>query len=225
MSEWWTYRLEDFLLFSENVYWRLFELHNEAVWPAQIPALLLGAAIVLFLLWPYPWSSRVIALILAVVWIFVAWSFLWNRYATINWAAQYAVPLFLAEALLLTWIGGVLDQLTIRLRKNVGSLLGLVLFAYALLLHPLISVAAGRPPGSAEIFAIAPDPTAIATLGIVAMAKPGIATWLLLPVPLVWCALSAATLLAMGTWEASVPLTAIAVVLVAGLWPRATSLP
>ncbi len=45
MSEWWTYRLEDFLLFSPRVYWRMFELHNEAVWPLQIATLLLGAAI------------------------------------------------------------------------------------------------------------------------------------------------------------------------------------
>ena len=33
------------LLFSPRVYWRLFELHNEALWPLQVPALLLGAAI------------------------------------------------------------------------------------------------------------------------------------------------------------------------------------
>jgi len=39
MSEWWTYRPEDFLLFSPRVYWRLFELHNEALWPAQIAAI------------------------------------------------------------------------------------------------------------------------------------------------------------------------------------------
>ena len=47
MAEWWTYRPEDFLLFSPRVYWRLFELHNAAVWPVQVPALLLGAAILI----------------------------------------------------------------------------------------------------------------------------------------------------------------------------------
>jgi hypothetical protein len=30
MSEWWTYTLSDFLLFSPRVYYRLFELHNRA---------------------------------------------------------------------------------------------------------------------------------------------------------------------------------------------------
>ena len=27
MSEWWTYRAVNFLLFSPRVYWRMFELH------------------------------------------------------------------------------------------------------------------------------------------------------------------------------------------------------
>ena len=36
MSEWWTYRPEDFLLFSPRVYWRMFELHNAALWPLQL---------------------------------------------------------------------------------------------------------------------------------------------------------------------------------------------
>ena len=29
----WSYRLSDFLLFSPRVYWRMFELHNAALWP------------------------------------------------------------------------------------------------------------------------------------------------------------------------------------------------
>ena len=36
MSEWWTYRAEDFLLFSPRVYWRMFELHNTALWPLHL---------------------------------------------------------------------------------------------------------------------------------------------------------------------------------------------
>ena len=45
MSEWWTYSLSDFLLFSPRTYYRLFELYNLAIWPAQILALALGLAI------------------------------------------------------------------------------------------------------------------------------------------------------------------------------------
>jgi hypothetical protein len=47
MSEWWTYRPEDFLLFSPRVYWRMFELHNTALWPLHVLALAAGLIIVL----------------------------------------------------------------------------------------------------------------------------------------------------------------------------------
>src|SRR5215213_1031652 len=100
MSEWWTYSLEDFLLFSPRVYWRMFELHNQAVWPLQVLALLLGAAILVWDVRPRPWSSRAISAILAVAWMWVAAAFLWSRYATINWAIAYAAPAFAVQALL-----------------------------------------------------------------------------------------------------------------------------
>jgi hypothetical protein len=45
MREWWTYSAEDFLLFSSRSYWRLIERHNEALWPAQIMALLVRCSI------------------------------------------------------------------------------------------------------------------------------------------------------------------------------------
>ena len=44
MTEWWTYRPSDFLMFAPRTYWRLFELHNEAWWPAQALLLLAGSA-------------------------------------------------------------------------------------------------------------------------------------------------------------------------------------
>ena len=45
MPEWWTYSLTDFLLFSPDTYWRLFERYNEAIWPLQIGAAALGLAL------------------------------------------------------------------------------------------------------------------------------------------------------------------------------------
>ena len=45
MSEWWTYRPSDFLLFSPRTYYRLFELYNAEVWPGHVLALALGLAL------------------------------------------------------------------------------------------------------------------------------------------------------------------------------------
>ena len=43
MSEWWTYSLTSFLLFSARTYYRLFELYNADVWPLQIATLAVAA--------------------------------------------------------------------------------------------------------------------------------------------------------------------------------------
>ena len=44
MSEWWTYCLSDFLMFSPRTYHRLFELANADIWPLQIVAIAAGLA-------------------------------------------------------------------------------------------------------------------------------------------------------------------------------------
>src|SRR4029450_4190009 len=49
MSEGWTYRAEDFLLFSPRVYWRMFELHNAALWPLHLLTLAAGLIIILLI--------------------------------------------------------------------------------------------------------------------------------------------------------------------------------
>ncbi len=101
MTEWWTYQLSDFLLFSPRTYWRMFELHNEALWPLHLLTLAIGAAAIALATLRPRRHGLLIALLLAMLWAFVGWSFLWQRYATINWAAAYAAPLFALEALLL----------------------------------------------------------------------------------------------------------------------------
>jgi hypothetical protein len=51
------------------------------------------------------------------------------------------------------------------------------------------------------VFGLFPDPTALATLGLVLMAGRG--HWLLLPLPAAWCAIGGATLWMMEAPEAA----------------------
>ncbi|MER8962731.1 MULTISPECIES: hypothetical protein [unclassified Mesorhizobium] len=125
MSEWWTYRLGDFLLFSPRVYRRMFELHNVAFWPLHLATLAAGLAIVLLVLRRLQNHALWIAFILAVLWAFVGWSFLWSRYASINWAVAYVAPAFGLQALLLGFLGTV-GGLAFD-RKDIAGQLGLLL--------------------------------------------------------------------------------------------------
>jgi hypothetical protein len=216
MSEWWTYSLSDFLLFSPRTYYRLFELYNASIWPLQILALALGAALLVLLFTGAAWRGRATAAILAACWLWVAWGYLFKRYDTINWAASYFAVGFALEALLLAWTGLVRDRLGLRSGWDVASTAGRCMLLFALVGYPLIAPLAGRPWMQVEIFGLAPDPTAIATLGFLATARQP--HWLLLVIPLIWCAISAATLWTMQSPEAVIVVIAVALALVAAGW-------
>jgi hypothetical protein len=141
----------------------------------------------------------------------VAWSFLLNRYAAINWAIAYVAPVFFLQAALLL-VAAVLPRgLTFDRRDSIGRA-GLPLSLAGLLLYPCLPLAFGRPWTNVETFGIAPDPTVIVTLGLL-LASRG--PWLaaLLPVPLLWCLLSGLTFLAMDDGQAWLLFATLALIL------------
>jgi hypothetical protein len=202
MTDWLSYSLSDFLLFAPHTYYRLFELYNEAIWPGQFLAL--GAGIVIFalLLRRDAKRSRAVPALLAGCWLWVAWAYLLTRYDTINWAAKYFAAGFVLQAVLLIAIS-LRRRVHLDPSSDTKNRFGLALFLFALAIQPLIgSFLFDRSWTQAEIFALAPDPTAVATLGVLLLTVHGRAAWLLMPLPLAWCATSAMTLWAMSAPEA-----------------------
>jgi uncharacterized protein DUF6064 len=211
MSEWWKYQLSDLLLFSPRTYYRMIERYNEAMWPGQIATLVLGAIILGLVYWPTPPKRGIISGSVAALWVFVAGAFLWKRYATINWAATYFAWLFAIEAVLLV-------RLSFRPPpREVAGILGVGLFVFSLACYPLLAPLQGRGFGQAEIFGVAPDPTVLATLGLLLVAERPVRWWTL-AVPLLWCLISGATLWAMASPEAWILALAAVLVLGASGW-------
>jgi hypothetical protein len=211
MSEWWTYRPSDFLMFAPRTYWRLFELHNEAWWPSQPLLVLVGLA---WLWWARQRGLaglRAGAAGLAAAWAFVAVAFLLPRYAPINWAASGFAIVFVAQALGLAALATRADLQAAPPgpRRRIGALLAV----WALLGHPLLAPAFGRPWLQGEFFGLAPDPTAIATLGFLLCqgAAGPITHWILRlswTLAMAWCVVSIATLWTMGSAQGWVVLVA-----------------
>ena len=213
MSEWWTYRLTSFLLFSPRTYYRTIELYNLAIWPAQIAGVAIGLAIVALLFTNRGGRDRIIAGLLAACWLWVAWAFHYERYAQINWVAPWFAVAFALQALLLVFLGVIAGRIVLRPASGGELWIATSLVAITVLGYPLLSALTGRAWTTAELFGAAPDPTAIATVAVLALV-PGRIRWLLLIVPLLWCAATALTLWAMKVPEtiAVAGLTLLAVV-------------
>lgn len=202
-----SWALEDLLLFELRVYWRLFALENEAVWPAQPVLLAAGALLVLCLLRGWRPSWRWFGPALGAVWMWAGWQFVALRYGTINWIAPTLAWGFYAQAALLAALG--LWGRPAFAGRGRRAHAGIGLLAAALLVWPVLASLDGRSWREAEVFAVAPDPTAVAMLALLALVARNRWTALLCVVPALWLALSALTLFTMGAWQGWVVLAAL----------------
>lgn len=200
MSDWIGYSLSDLLLFSPRVYFRLFELYNAAVWPGQIVALLAGALILGLLLRPSAAGGRAICVLLGAIWLWIAWAFFWHHYATINWASLYVAPVIALEGAVLILLAAIGRSPVFAFRPATPGLIALAIFAGALAGYPLIAPLMGRSWQTAEVFGIAPDPTAVATLAALVLARGG-GRVLLMVIPLLWCVITGLTLWTLESGE------------------------
>lgn len=228
MSEWWTYRLSDFLMFSPRTYRRLFELVNADVWPAQWLALAAGVVMASALWRRHRHAATLAYGVLALAWALVGWAFHWRRFEPVNWAAAGFGVVFGVQALVFA-AASVRAWRAPQPPRQDGSarFAGLSLLCGSLL-WPLIAAALGRPWVQAPVFGVAPDPTVLATLGVLLLLSlpPGsnrrhrvlwaAALW---TAPLGWCGVGGAM-----SWTLDEPDAALLpVTAVVALWLRRRS--
>ncbi|MCC5807057.1 MAG: hypothetical protein JJU00_12080 [Opitutales bacterium] len=215
MAEWRTYAVEDFIPFTPEVYFRMIERTNEAQWPLQFFALAGGATVVVLIL-----SGRVrpALAVLSAAWFWSGGAFLIHRYADLNWAGVYFGWAYFAQGVILLglavapWTPGG-DRMA---RALDPRWLGLAVATGGVLLWPGITALAGGGWARAEVVGLLPDPTAVATLGILLMALKGWRLWAASVIPLLWCGVTALMLRVLEAPWAALPL-ASAVLVVAGM--------
>ena len=199
MTEWWTYRLEDFLMFSPTTYARLLEQYHRDVWPAQALGLIGGVTALVLTTRSRERALRLQAALLALAFLWVAWAFHLQRYSTINWAATYLALAFAVQAALLLALG-LSGRGEAPTPNHRATQLGWVLSLAGLVFYPLAGVLAGLPSTRIEVFGVSPEPTALAGLGLM-LARPDFyrRRWhaALLVIPLASLAVGAATLVAL----------------------------
>jgi len=219
MTQWWTYRLDSFLLFSARTYQRLVESYNAEVWPLQMIALMAGIGLLLWLGRAHSARrDRVVFVLLALAWWWLAWGFLHRRFAAINWSADHAALLFVLQGAALLWVALARRGAVRRRRLSPTDPIAITLIVLGVVVYPWIAPMLGRPWQQAEVFGVMPDPTAIATLGFLLLAEPPRRA--LLIVPVLWCLFSGAMLWALRAVHAWVPPAVALLAVVCLLWRR-----
>lgn len=173
------------LPFTETQFLKVFVAYNEAIWPAQIVAYLLGLACTILLLRPSALADRISTGILALMWIWTGVAYHWLAFTQINAAAYMFGALFVVQGFYFGYIGIVRDGLAFGFRSNPASWTGLAFVIYAALLYPVVGAAFGHKYPEMPMFGVTPCPVTIFTFGMLLMTTRAFTRGLLI-IPVVW---------------------------------------
>jgi Family of unknown function (DUF6064) len=173
------------LPFTQSEFFSVFAAYNQAIWPAQIVAYLIGGFGVLALARPSSIGERGMLIILAAMWAWTGIAYHWLFFSTINNAAFVFGAGFVVQAALLLFVALRRERMVLRFSADLSGAVGAALIAYAAILYPLIGWLSDHSYPSAPMFGIAPCPVTIFTFGIFLLAR-GRVPWWLLVIPVLW---------------------------------------
>jgi hypothetical protein len=173
------------LPFTQAQFLELFAAYNQAIWPAQIAAYLLGLVALACVLRPSRTSYRLVAGVLAAMWLWTGIAYHAIFFSEINKAAFFFGLLFVVQGALMADAGLVRDRLRFGFSNTVAGWVGLSFAAYAAVLYPLIGVLIGHPYQQLPMFGVTPCPVVIFTFGMFLLTASAVHPWLLI-VPFIW---------------------------------------
>ena len=173
------------LPFTLDQFLAVFVTYNEAVWPAQVLAYLLGLLMVVFTIWPSNQRSRVVAAGLAVMWLWTGVAYHGMHFSTISAGAWGFAALFVIQSLLFVEAGVLRGRLAFGPAKGWTGWLGWALVAYASIGYPLLGQLLAHGYPAMPMFGITPCPVTIFTFGLFLLTTEPIPRRLLVT-PVVW---------------------------------------
>ena len=186
-----SYSLSDFILFSATSYYRQFELYNLAIWPLHLLAMVFICFTLYALLKRPNWAGRAVAGILVISWLWVSWAFLYQRFYQIHVIANWYAWAFVLQASLIFWFGLIKNRFNTEYAKTINTRIAAVLLPLAFVVYPLIPFVSGRSWRQLELFALAPDPTVLATFALLLLCRAPVVLYV---IPVLWAVISGITL-------------------------------
>lgn len=184
------------LPFTLGQFLNVFAAYNEAIWPTQILAYVLGAVAVAALVWKGRAADCVVSTVLGAMWLGTGVFYHAVFFSSINKAAFVFAALFVLEGVALLYTGVVRGRLRFAITYGFRAVIGAAFILYASLIYPLIGMATGHDWPMLPMFGVAPCPVTIFTFGLLLMTTGRFSYWLLV-IPFIWSAIggSAAILL------------------------------
>ena len=173
------------LPFTPEQFLGVFVNYNDVIWPIQIAAYVLGAISIASLFRRTRASDRVIAGILAAMWLWTGVAYHALSFSVINKAAYIFAALFIVEGCYLVYAGVYRDQIRFGLRPILATAVGISLMAYTAIAYPLIGVATGHRYPEMPMFGVTPCPVTIFTFGMLLLTLRPVPSWLFV-IPFVW---------------------------------------
>ncbi len=185
---------------SLEVFLGTLEDFNRMIRPMQALAAAFGLVALWVLMKPQQLTGRLLGVILASSWAATGLFYHLSTFAELNFWDYPIGWAFLAQALVLFWLGSIANRYSAGSSTRAGHLIGLALSFYALAGPPLIGLLQGRSWAEVGYFAVSPGPTILFTLGVLLMlqSRGMTAAWFLPILMAVPVTILGATL---GLWE------------------------
>lgn len=187
------------LPFTLDQFLDVFGRYNEAVWPVQLLLLAMAAVAIAAGVRGGRSGSRVASAVLAILWIWMGVVYHAVFFRPINPAALFFAAAFVAEGMLIAWLGVVRSTLRFKPHRGGGTMIGVALIVYALLVYPAIGYGLGHTYPITPTFGV-PCPTTIFTFGMLLLcASPRSRS--VLVIPAAWAVFGLFAAVRLGMWE------------------------
>jgi hypothetical protein len=171
--------------FTVEQFFDIFGSYNNAIWPSQIVAYILGIFVLVLALRENRLSSGIISGILALFWVWMGIFYHLVQFSGINPAASIFGIVYILQGLLFLLIGTIFGRLAFRFTLKPIPIIGGCFILFAMVVYPLLGIRFGHSYPRAPMFGVAPCPTTIFTFGILLWAIKPVPVYLLV-IPLLW---------------------------------------
>jgi hypothetical protein len=171
-------------VFTAEQFFGVFKKYNEAIFPMQALLYLLAIIAVYFVIKPGGKSSRIIAGIIAFLWLWMGVVYHLVFFTRINNAAYLFGPVFILQGILFLFFGVLHDKISFRLQPGVYGITGIILILFALIFYPVSGYFLGHVYPGSPTFGL-PCPTTIFTFGLLLLSDKKL-PYAILIIPLTW---------------------------------------